>query len=231
MSSELPQQARVVVIGGGIVGTSVAYHLARHGWTDTVLLERKQLTSGTTWHAAGLLTKLRATYNMTMLAAYAEDLFRAVEAETGDGTGMRTTGSILLARTEERWTEVKRGISMARVCGFDVEIIDAAEAKRMWPLMDESGIVGAAYLPADGVANPSDATLAVAKAFRLRGGRIFEHTAVTEVLTEDGRVSGVRTDAGDIACEVVVNCTGMWAREFGRRNGVRIPLHAAEHST
>jgi glycine/D-amino acid oxidase-like deaminating enzyme len=227
--TRLPTQARAVVIGGGIVGVSVAYHLARHGWTDTVLLERKQLTSGTTWHAAGLLTKLRATYNMTMLAAYAEDLFRAVEAETGDSTGMRTTGSILLARTAERWEEVKRGISMARVCGFDVETIDATEVKRMWPLIDESGIVGAAYLPDDGVANPSDATLAVAKAFRGRGGRIFEHTAVTDVLTKDGRVRGVRTADGEISCEFVVNCTGMWAREFGRRSGVRIPLHAAEH--
>ena len=225
----LPGQARAVVIGGGIVGVSVAYHLARRGWTDTVLLERKQLTSGTTWHAAGLLTKLRATYNMTMLASYAEELFRTVEAETGDSTGFRTTGSILVARTEERWAEVKRGISMARICGFDVEIIDAAQAKRMWPLMDESGIVGAAYLPADGVANPSDATLAVAKAFRQRGGRIIEGTAVEEVLTKDGRVTGVRTADGDIACEVVVNCAGMWARELGRRNGVNIPLHAAEH--
>lgn len=229
MSTTLPSQARVVVIGGGIVGVSVAYHLARRGWTDTVLLERNQLTSGTTWHAAGLLTKLRATYNMTMLASYAEELFKAVEAETGDGTGFRTTGSILLARTEERWSEVKRGLSMARICGFDAEIIDAAEAKRMWPLMDESGIVGAAYLPADGVASPSDATLAVAKAFRLRGGRILEHTPVTEVLTKDGRVSGVRTPDGDIACEVVVNCAGMWARELGKRNGVTVPLHAAEH--
>ena len=229
MSTPLPSQARAVVIGGGIVGVSVAYHLARRGWTDTVLLERNQLTSGTTWHAAGLLTKLRATYNMTMLASYAEELFRAVEAETGEGTGFRTTGSILLARTEERWTEVKRGISMAKVCGFDVEIIDAAEAKRMWPLMDESGIVGAAYLPNDGVANPSDATLAMAKAFRLRGGHIFEHTAVTEVLTKDGRVTGVRTAEGDIACEIVVNCAGMWGRELGARNGVTIPLQAAEH--
>ncbi len=229
MSTTLPSQARAVVIGGGIVGVSVAYHLARRGWTDTVLLERQQLTSGTTWHAAGLLTKLRATYNMTMLASYAEELFKTVEAETGDSTGIRRTGSILLARTEERWTEVKRGISMAKVCGFDVEVIDAAEAKRMWPLMDESGIVGAAYLPDDGVANPSDAALAIAKAFRLRGGRIFEHTAVTEAITKDGRVTGVRTADGDIACEVVVNCAGMWARELGARNGVNIPLQAAEH--
>jgi heterotetrameric sarcosine oxidase gamma subunit len=229
MSTSLPTHARAVVIGGGIVGVSVAYHLAQRGWTDTVLLERNQLTSGTTWHAAGLVTKLRATYNMTLLAAYAEELFRTVEAESGMSTGFRTTGSILLARTEERWTEVKRGISMAKVCGFDVEVVSPAEVKRMWPLIDESNIVGAAYLPADGVANPSDATLAIAKAFRLRGGQVFEHTAVTDVLLKDGRVTGVRTEAGEIGCEVVVNCAGMWARELGRRSGVDIPLHAAEH--
>ncbi|HSG84826.1 MAG TPA: FAD-dependent oxidoreductase, partial [Candidatus Limnocylindrales bacterium] len=229
MTTQLPTHARVVIIGGGIVGVSVAYHLAKRGWTDVVLLERKQLTSGTTWHAAGLVTKLRATYNMTTLAAYAEECFKAVEAETGLSTGFRTTGSILIARTEGRWTEIQRGISMGRVCGFEVEVIDAAEAKRMWPLMDESGIVGAAYLPADGVANPTDATEAIAKAFRLRGGKIFEHTKVTDVLTKDGRVTGVRTQAGDIGCEVVVNCAGMWARELGARNGVNIPLHAAEH--
>ncbi|MDH5242643.1 MAG: FAD-dependent oxidoreductase [Chloroflexota bacterium] len=229
MTTQLPSHARAVVIGGGIVGVSVAHHLAKRGWTDTVLLERKQLTSGTTWHAAGLVTKLRATYNMTLLAAYAEECFREVERETGMSTGFRTTGSILVARTEERWTEIERGISMARVCGFDVEAIDAAEAHRMWPLMDPSGIVGAAYLPADGVANPTDATLAIAKAFRQRGGAVFEHTAVTEVLTRDERVTGVRTEAGEIACDVVVNCAGMWARELGAKNGVSIPLHAAEH--
>ncbi len=229
MSSQLPGHARAVVVGGGIVGVSVAYHLAKRGWTDTVLLERDQLTSGTTWHAAGLVTKLRATYNMTVLAAYAEDLFREVERSTGMGTGFRTTGSILVARTEGRWEEIRRGISMARVCGFDVEVIDAAEVKRMWPHVDASGIVGAAYLPADGVANPSDATLAIAKAFRDLGGRILEHTLVTDVLIRDGQVTGVRTDAGDVGCEVVVNCAGMWARELGARSGVRIPLHAAEH--
>ena len=229
MSGTFPTQARVVIIGGGIMGVSLAYHLAKRGWTDTVLLERKTLTSGTTWHAAGLLTKLRATYNMTVIAAYAEELFRAAEKETGLATGVRTTGSILVARTEERWHEMRAGMSMAKPCGFDVHQISPAEAKKMWPLMDESGIVGAAYLPADGVGNPIDATLAVAKAFRLRGGTILEHTPAQEVLTKDGRVTGVRTEQGDIACEVVVNCAGMWARELGAKNGVNIPLHAAEH--
>ncbi len=229
MSVNLPTHARVVVVGGGIVGVSVAYHLARRGVADTVLLERKELTSGTTWHAAGLVTKLRATYNMTTIAAYAEECFREVERETGLSTGYRTTGSLLVARTPGRWTEIQRGMSMARICGFEVEAIDAAEAQRLWPLMDPSGIVGAAYLPADGVANPVDATRAIAKAFRQRGGQLFEHVAVNEVLVRDDRVAGVRTSAGDIACDVVVNCAGMWARELGARNGVPIPLHAAEH--
>jgi 4-methylaminobutanoate oxidase (formaldehyde-forming) len=229
VSDAFPSQARAVVIGGGIVGTAVAYHLAKRGWTDTVLLERHQLTSGTTWHAAGLLTKLRATYNMSMLAKYAAELVAEIEGLTGKGTGYRRTGSILVARTPGRWEEVKRGVSMARVCGFEVHVIDAAEAKRLWPLMDESDMVGAAYLPEDGVANPIDVTVALAAAARLLGVSIHERTPVREVLRRDGAVAGVRTDHGDISTEVVVNCTGMWARQLARRVGVNVPLHAAEH--
>ena len=225
----IPSQAQVVVIGGGIVGCSVAYHLTKRGWRDVVLLERKQLTSGTTWHAAGLVTQLRATYNMSMLAKYSAELFPELERITGLATGFRRTGSILLATTEERWTEVRRQISMARICGFEVHPISGSEAATMWPLMDASEIVGAAYLPADGVANPTDVTQALAAAARLGGARIIEHTAVTGVTRRDGRVTGVSTERGDITAEVVVNCTGMWARELGLQSGVTIPLHAAEH--
>ncbi|MBI2762461.1 MAG: FAD-dependent oxidoreductase [Chloroflexi bacterium] len=232
----IPRQAQVVVIGGGIVGCSVAYHLTKRGWRDVVLLERKQLTSGTTWHAAGLVTQLRATYNMSMLAKYSAELFPELERITGLGTGFRRTGSVLLATSEERWTEVRRQISMARICGFEVHPMSGREAAVMWPLMDPSAVVGAAYLPADGVANPTDVTQALAAAARLGGARIFEHTLVTGVMRRDGRVngvagrvSGVSTDRGDIAAEVVVNCTGMWARELGLQSGVTIPLHAAEH--
>lgn len=224
-----PSQARVVVIGGGIVGTSVAYHLTERGWRDVVLLERKQLTSGTTWHAAGLVTQLRATYNMSMLAKYSAELFAELERKTGLGTGFRRTGSILLATNEGRWTEVKRNASMARVCGFEVELIGPDRAAEMWPLMDAREIVGAAYLPGDGVANPTDVTQALARAARLGGAQIFEHTKVTEVRRKDGRVTGVATERGEIACEYVVNCTGMWARELGQQSDVTIPLHAAEH--
>ncbi|MHB8696328.1 MAG: GcvT family protein [Solirubrobacteraceae bacterium] len=216
-------------MGGGIVGTSVAYHLTERGWGDVVLLERKRLTSGTTWHAAGLVGQLRATYNMSMLAKYAAELFEELEHRTGLGTGFRRTGSILLATTEDRWAEVRRNASMARVCGFDVELMGAGRAGEMWPLMDPSEVIGAAYLPGDGVANPTDVTQALAKGARLGGARIFEHTKVTGIHERDGRVSGVSTERGDIACEYVVNCTGMWARELGARNDVAIPLHAAEH--
>jgi 4-methylaminobutanoate oxidase (formaldehyde-forming) len=224
-----PDQAQVVVIGGGIVGCSVAYHLTKRGWRDVVLLERRQLTSGTTWHAAGLVTQLRATYNMSMLAKYSAELFPELERLTGQGTGYRTTGSILLATTDERWAEVRRQISMARICGFEVHPISGREAAAMWPLMDPSEVVGAAFLPADGVANPTDVTQALAAAARLGGARIIEHAAVTGVLKRDGRVTGVSTERGEIRAEVVVNCTGMWARELGLRSGVTIPLHAAEH--
>ncbi len=224
-----PSQARVVVIGGGIVGCSVAYHLTKRGWRDVVLLERRQLTSGTTWHAAGLVTQLRATYNMSMLAKYSAELFPELERLTGLGTGFRQTGSILLATTQERWTEVRRQISMARVCGFEVQPISGREAAELWPLLDPSGVVGAAFLPGDGVANPTDVTQALAAAARLGGARIFEQTTMTGLRRRDGRVTGVSTDRGEIACEVVVNCTGMWARELGARSGVNIPLHAAEH--
>jgi glycine cleavage system aminomethyltransferase T/glycine/D-amino acid oxidase-like deaminating enzyme len=225
----VPAHAQVVVIGGGIVGASVAYHLTKRGWRDVVLLERRQLTSGTTWHAAGLVTQLRATYNMSMLAKYSAELFPEIERLTGLATGYRRTGSILLATTEGRWTEVRRQISMARVCGFEVHAISGREAAEAWPLLDPSGVVGAAYLPGDGVANPTDVTHALAAAARLGGARVYEHTTVTEVRRRNGRVEGVVTDRGEIACEVVVNCTGMWARDLGARSGVGIPLHAAEH--
>jgi 4-methylaminobutanoate oxidase (formaldehyde-forming) len=224
-----PTQARVVVIGGGIVGTSVAYHLTERGWRDVVLVERKRLTSGTTWHAAGLVGQLRATYNMSMLARYASELFEDVERRTGLGTGFRRSGSILLATTEGRWEEVKRGASMARLCGLDVELVSATRATEMWPLLDPAEVVGAAFLPGDGVANPTDVTQALAKAARMGGARILEHTTVTGISEQNGRVTGVSTDRGDIACEYIVNCTGMWARELGARNDVAIPLHAAEH--
>ncbi len=224
-----PAQARVVVVGGGIVGASVLYHLTERGWKDVVLLERRLLTSGTTWHAAGLVGQLRATYNMSLLSSYSKELFIDLERRTGLGTGFRQPGSLLVATTQGRWEEIRRNGSMAHLVGVDLELLDARRVSEMWPLMDTTEVVGAALLPGDGVANPTDVTQALARAARLGGARIFEHTAVTGVLRRDGRVTGVSTERGDIACEYVVNCTGMWARELGAQSQVGVPLHAAEH--
>jgi heterotetrameric sarcosine oxidase gamma subunit len=225
----LPSQAQVVVVGGGIVGTSVLYHLTERGWKDVVLLERKRLTSGTTWHAAGLVGQLRATYNMSLLASYAKDLFAELERRTGSGVGFVQPGSLLVASTPGRWEEIRRNASMAHLVGVDLKLLDRDQVAARWPLMDASDVLGAAFLPGDGVASPSEVTNALAEAARMGGAQVFEQTKVVEVIRRDGRVTGVRTDRGDIACDIVVNCTGMWGRALGARSDVAIPLHAAEH--
>ena len=225
----LPSQAQVVIIGGGIIGCSVAYHLCKLGLSDVVLLERKNLTSGTTWHAAGLVGQLRATHNLTRLAQYTTTLLQELEAETGQATGFKQTGSLAIANNAERFEELKRGASMAKCFGLEVEVISPREAAELWPLMNASDLVGAVYLPGDGQTNPTDTTQAYAKGAKMRGARIFENVKVTGIHQKDGRVSGVATEYGDIHSEYVVNCAGMWARQLGRLAGVSIPLHAAEH--
>jgi 4-methylaminobutanoate oxidase (formaldehyde-forming) len=229
MTEPLPTHAQVVVIGGGIVGTSVAYHLTRRGWRDVVLLERAELTSGTTWHAAGLVMQVQSSRTVTMWGRYNDELIPEVESLTGLSTGYHRTGSILAASTEARWEEIRRSMSLAHATGVEVHAIGAAEARRAWPLLDTTGMVGAAWYPNDTVVNATDLTQAVAAAARLGGARIFQRTAVTAVDSEHGRVSRVRTSRGDIATGTVVDCTGMWAREHGRRSGISVPLHAAEH--
>jgi 4-methylaminobutanoate oxidase (formaldehyde-forming) len=229
MTPSLPSHARVVVVGGGIAGCSVAYHLTKLGWRDVVLLERRDLSCGTTWHAAGLVGQLRATHNLTRLAKYGADLYERLEAETGQATGFRRPGSISLARTAERMHELKRLASMARCFGVEVDVITAAEAGRRWPLIRTDDLAGALWLPRDGRTNPIDTTLALAKGARQGGATIVENVAVTGITVRGGAVAGVRTTAGDIACEVVVNCAGMWARDLGRLAGVAVPLHASEH--
>lgn len=229
MTSKLPSHSQVVIIGGGIVGCSVAYHLTKLGMTDVLLLERKTLTSGTTWHAAGLVGQLRATQNMTKLAQYTSNLLADLEAETGQATGFIQNGSISVANNHERFEELKRGASMAKVFGLEVEVITPQEAAAIWPLMNASDLVGAVWLPGDGRTNPSDTTLAFAKGARNYGATVLEGIKVTDVLQKNGRVTGVRTDQGDVQCEIVVNCAGMWAREVGKWAGVNVPLHAAEH--
>ena len=229
MAGGLPSHARVVVIGGGIAGCSVAYHLTKLGWRDVLLLERRDVSCGTTWHAAGLVGQLRATENLTRLARYGAELYERLEAETGQATGFRRPGSVSVARTAERMHELKRLASMARCFDVDVEVITPSEAGRRWPLMRTDDLVGALWLPRDGRTNPIDTTLALARGARQGGATIAENTAVTAIRVERGRVAGVSTTDGDVACEVVVNCAGMWAREVGRMAGVTVPLHASEH--
>jgi glycine cleavage system T protein len=227
--SEFPNQAQVVIIGGGIVGCSVAYHLTKRGWRDVVLLERRELTCGTTWHAAGLVGQLRATMNLTKLAQYTTGLFAGLEAETGQATGFRQRGSLALATSAARLEELRRGGSMGRCFGLEVHDVTPSEIQRMWPLVDVQDVIGGVFLPKDGQTNPVDTTQALAKGARAGGARIFENTPVTAVRRKDGRVTGVATTRGEIAAEYVVLCAGMWSRELAAACGVAVPLHAAEH--
>ena len=229
MVSEVPSHAQVVIIGGGVAGCSVAYHLTRLGWQDVVLLERKSLTSGTTWHAAGLIGQLRATHNLTRLAQYTAELYAALEKETGQATGFRQNGSLSIASEPERFEELRRGASMASCFGLEAEVISPAEARELHPLIEIDDLVGAVFLPNDGQTNPIDTTQALARGARDHGAKIFEQTRVTGIETEGRRVTAVVTTSGRVACEFVVNCAGMWAKEVGQMCGVNIPLHAAEH--
>ena len=229
----LPSHARVVIIGGGVSGCSVAYHLAKAGWTDIVLLERKQLTSGTTWHAAGLIGQLRGSRNMTRLASYSADLYVKLEAETGIATGMRQTGSISVALTEARKEELYRQAALARAFDVDVTEISPAEVKAMYPHLNVGDVVGAVHLPLDGQCDPANIAMALAKGARMRGAQIHEGVKVTRVLDDGAKVTGVAYEGpegpGTIACEHVVNCGGMWGRDLAAQSGVTLPLHAAEH--
>ncbi len=233
--SDLPKSARVVIIGGGVVGCSVAYHLAKLGWQDVVLLERKQLTSGTTWHAAGLIGQLRASSNMTKLARYSADLYMGLEAETGVATGMRQVGSVSAALTEERLEELYRNAAMARAFGVPVEELSPAEVKERYQHINLEGVTGGVWLPTDGQADPANIALALAKGARQRGAIVRERIKVTGISRTGRRVTGVDwvsdsgSDKGHIACDMVVNCAGMWGHEVGRMAGVNVPLHACEH--
>lgn len=224
-----PTHARAVVVGGGIIGCSVAYHLARLGWQDVVLLERKQLTCGTTWHAAGLITTLRDTEAQTRLAQYSLKLYDELEAETGQATGFIRCGSVQLAMTAEKAEEMRRGCAMARLFGVENHEISPREVKDLFPLAYVDDLVAGFYFPADGRVNPADVAQALAKGARARGVRILEHTPMREVLFDGARAVGVRTDQGDIRAEAVVLCPGMWGREVGLAAGIDLPLQAAEH--
>ena len=225
----LPRQARVVIVGGGMAGCSIAYHLAKLGWTDVVLLERAQLTSGTTWHAAGLLTTLRDTETQTRLAAYSQQLFRRLEEETGQATGLIECGSIQLALTPAKAEEMRRGYRAAQSWGIECEEIDATRVKQLWPLAYVGDVQAAFHFPNDGRINPTDVTRSLARGARQAGVAIFEKCPVTSIEQKDGRVTAVISALGRISTGIVVNCAGMWARQVGRLAGVDVPLQAAEH--
>ena len=229
MEKPLPSHAQVVIIGGGIHGCSVAYHLAKAGWKDVILLERKALTSGTTWHAAGLVGQLQGSHATTAFASYGVELLQEIEAETGQNPGFRQSGSISIAVNEERLAELKRKADFASLFGVEAHYLDTDEISERWPLMNADGVLGGIHMPSDGSANPIDLTQALAKGARMHGATIRERIKVEEVLTKSGKVVGVRTDDGTISADVVVNCGGMWARELGKKNGVGVPLHACEH--
>ncbi|GGX41193.1 FAD-dependent oxidoreductase [Tateyamaria omphalii] len=231
---DLPSNARVVIIGGGVIGCSVAYHLTKLGWKDVVLLERKQLTSGTTWHAAGLIAQLRATANMTKLARYSQELYGTLEAETGVATGFKRVGSITAALTDERLEELRRQAGMARSFGVDVEEISPSEVKARYEHMNIDGVTGGVYLPLDGQGDPANIALALAKGARQNGAKVQERVAVTNIVREGRKVTGVDWKGedgsdGHIACDMIVNCAGMWGHEVGRMAGVNVPLQACEH--
>ncbi len=225
----MPDQAQAVIVGGGIVGTSVAYHLTKLGWRDVVLLEQGSLSGGTTWHAAGLVGQLRSSSNLTRLIRYSVELYGRLEAETGQATGWKRCGSVSVARTAERMVQLKRNASVANSYGIEAHVISREEAGARYPLMRVDDLVGAVWIPGDGKANPADVTQALARGARAGGARLLEGVKVTGVNLARGAVTGVETSAGPIATEILVNCAGMWARELGRMSGVTIPLHACEH--
>jgi len=227
--ADLPRRARIVIIGGGVIGTSVAYHLAAAGCRDVLLLEQGQLSCGTTWHAAGLVGQLRASESGTRLVQYSTELYSRLAAEVGQDTGFVRCGGVIVARTGDRMVQLRRTAAVAEAYGLKCEIITPRRAAGLWPVMDVTDLCGAIWLPDDGKANPADLTYALAKGARDAGVTIAERTRVTGILAARGGVTGVRTAAGDIEAEIVVNCAGQWAKQVGAWCGVTVPLHSCEH--
>ncbi|NIY76215.1 FAD-dependent oxidoreductase [Thalassospira sp. HF15] len=232
--ANIQDKARVVIIGGGVIGCSVAYHLTKLGWKDVVLLERKELTSGTTWHAAGLIAQLRATANMTRLAKYSQELYGTLEDETGVATGFKRVGAITVALTEDRKEELFRQAAMARAFGVEIDELSPAEVGERYPHVNLEGVTAGVYLPKDGQGDPGNIALSLARGATKRGAKIHSRTKVTGMTKQGSRIKGVfwqseDGDQGEIACDMVVNCAGMWARDVGKMAGVNVPLHACEH--
>lgn len=225
----LPSHAQIVVIGGGIIGCSTAYHLARDHKADVVLLEQGKLTGGSTWHAAGLVGQLRSSSSITQVLKYSVELYKRLAEETGLETGWKMTGCLRLACNEDRWTEYKRLATTAQSFGMEMHLISPEEVKKMWPAMMIDDLVGASYLPTDGQASPSDITQSLAKGARMHGAKIHEGVRVTGFEMADGRITGVETTDGTIRCEKVVNCGGQWARQIGAMAGITVPLQPVKH--
>ncbi len=225
----VPTSARVVIIGGGVIGCSIAYHLSLRGWTDVAVLERRRLTHGTTWHAAGLVGQLRGTSNLTRLMRYGAQLYGTLEQQTGQATGWRGVGSLRLAASPERWLELKRAATMARGFGLGIELVSPQEALTLFPLLDTRGLLGAAWIDSDGYVDPTSLTMAYAAGARARGVRILENTPVTGLLSRGRRITGVVTEGGTIEAEVIVNAAGMWGSEVASMAGARVPVCALEH--
>ena len=228
-SNDVPQRAQVVIVGGGAVGCSVAYHLARLGWTDVVLLEQGQLSCGTTWHAAGVVGQLRTHPSLTRLMLESSELYASLESLVGLGTGWNASGALWVAASRDRMVQLLRTADMAQAQGVETHVISVAEAAARWPLMETSDLVGAVWLPNDAKANPSDITQALARGARDKGVQILERTKVTGFGVDRDRVTRVTTARGDIECEVVVNCGGQWAKALAEQVGVTVPLYSAEH--
>src|SRR4051794_7021542 len=227
--TDLPSASKVVIIGGGIIGCSTAYHLAKMGVGEVLLLERGKLTSGSTWHAAGLVGQLRTNANITQLLGYSVALYDRLEEETGLATGWKRNGGLRLACNEERWTEVRRQATTAKSFGLDMQLLSPKEAQALWPMMQVDDVVGAAFLPTDGQASPSDITQSLAKGARAAGATIREGVTVTGITVEGGVARAVITEGGRIEAERIVICAGQWSREVGRMAGVNIPLVSMQH--
>ena len=229
MDKKIPKTAKVVVIGGGVIGCSVAYHLTKFGWNDVVLLERDQLTSGTTWHAAGLVSQLGPTATITKIRKYTLDLYKNLEKEVDHSAGLRLNGALSIAQTESRWQELKRQATTAQLYDVDIEILNKESIKKKYPMMYTDDLKGGVLMPGDGAADPSGVTHMLAKAARKGGAKIFEQSPVEIILTKNDRVHGVKVNGEEIECEYIVLATGMWSRQIGEKIGVSIPLYPAEH--
>ena len=229
MNKNIPKASKVVIIGGGVIGCSVAYHLAKFGWKDVILLERDQLTSGTTWHAAGLVSQLGPSAAITKIRKYSLELYKKLEKEVDHSAGLRLNGALSIAQTEGRWQELKRQATTAQLYNVDIRILDKDKMKKEFPMMFIEDLKGGVLMPGDGSADPSGITHMLAKGARLHGAQIFEKSPVEKILTKNGRVAGVKVSGQEIECEYVVLATGMWSRQIGEKIGVSVPLYPAEH--